>query len=310
LETVGPAGLRREEIRSGVNDLTGDSDYKEWVAGVFDRSAASYDRVGPRFFTHFGRGLVEFAQMRPGSRVLDVACGKGAVLIPASEQVGVDGEVIGIDISPAMVSRLAGALERQELSNATVVVMDAEALEFPDTSFDHVLCGLALFFFPNLDTTLGECFRLLRPGGTLAVSTLAGFETPWGDSLSRVAKRYRDRLATAPSADTRALGKESEVTAELLSAGFTGVEHQTHVQQFFFRDEAEWWRAQWSIFQRGFMERLDATDLERYKGDVLRVVATHVTSEGIPTSIKVRYSRAKRPVPANQASGWPAEGGI
>jgi len=64
---------------------------KEQVVAVFDRAAATYDRVGPRFFSHFGRRLTELAELAPGMRVLDVAAGRGAVLFPAAEKVGAAG---------------------------------------------------------------------------------------------------------------------------------------------------------------------------------------------------------------------------
>jgi len=55
---------------------------KHEVAGIFGRAAPTYDRVGPRFFSHFGRRLVTLAQIPGGAKVLDVATGRGAVLFP------------------------------------------------------------------------------------------------------------------------------------------------------------------------------------------------------------------------------------
>ena len=60
-----------------------DSAQKEWLAGVFDRAAPSYDRIGDAYHDHFGARLAEAAGIHPGARVLDVACGRGAVLVPA-----------------------------------------------------------------------------------------------------------------------------------------------------------------------------------------------------------------------------------
>jgi O-methyltransferase / aklanonic acid methyltransferase len=56
---------------------------KQEVVGVFGRAAPTYDQVGPRPFAHFGRRLVELAELRPTDEVLDVAAGRGAVLFPA-----------------------------------------------------------------------------------------------------------------------------------------------------------------------------------------------------------------------------------
>ncbi len=57
------------------------------------------------------------------------------------------------------------------MTNADVRLMDAEQLAFQDAFFDRVLCGFALFFFPDLDRALGEFYRVLKPGGYLAATT-------------------------------------------------------------------------------------------------------------------------------------------
>ena len=71
-------------------------EYKTHWCGVFSRASSSYDRTGPRVFSHQGKKLVEFARIPPGARVLDVACGRGAVFVPASTAVSATGQVIGI----------------------------------------------------------------------------------------------------------------------------------------------------------------------------------------------------------------------
>ena len=67
-----------------------DSAQKEWLAGVFDRAAPSYDRIGDAYHDHFGARLAETAGIHPGARVLDVACGRGAVLLPAAARAGAE----------------------------------------------------------------------------------------------------------------------------------------------------------------------------------------------------------------------------
>ena len=78
---------------------------KDRIRDVFDRASPTYDHIGPRFFSHFGRNVVALAKLEPGSRVLDVATGSGAVLSPAATAVGPSGTIVGIDLSPEMVKR-------------------------------------------------------------------------------------------------------------------------------------------------------------------------------------------------------------
>jgi ubiquinone/menaquinone biosynthesis C-methylase UbiE len=101
-----------------LDSMTDAQEYKKHITGVFTRSSATYDQVGPRFFSRFGKGLVEFAGISPGARVLNVACGRGAVLFPALQAVGPGGEVVGSDLSEGMVQEIRRDIER----------LDAQAL--------------------------------------------------------------------------------------------------------------------------------------------------------------------------------------
>jgi ubiquinone/menaquinone biosynthesis C-methylase UbiE len=113
---------------------------------------------------------VDVAGINAGARVLDIASGRGAVLFPAAERVGADGEVLGIDLADAMVIATNEAAARRGLK-ARLSVMDAEELTFPDESFDFVTCGFGIMFFPDQDRALAQMRRVLKPGGCLAVST-------------------------------------------------------------------------------------------------------------------------------------------
>ncbi len=136
---------------------------KAGVAGVFDRAAATYDQVGVEFFEPIGRFLVSRTDPRPGERVLDVGCGRGASAIPAAEAVGPTGSVLATDLAPSMVEetgRAAGALPW-----LAVEVGDAEQPH--DGTFDIVQAGPVLFFLPSLDAALARYRDLLAGDGRL-----------------------------------------------------------------------------------------------------------------------------------------------
>jgi SAM-dependent methyltransferase len=122
---------------------------------------------------HFGQRLVDVAHLAPGAHVLDVATGRGAVLFPATTQVGPHGRVIGIDLSGAMVQETAAELQRAAWPQAEIRQMDAAQLDFPDASFDAVLCGFALWCFPQPARALQEWFRVLKLGGRIGLTTWA-----------------------------------------------------------------------------------------------------------------------------------------
>jgi SAM-dependent methyltransferase len=80
------------------------------ASGEENRASAVYDQVGPKTVSRFGKRLVEMMGIQAGDCVLDVGVGRGANLIPAAERVGVEGSVVGIDISQGMFGDLLKAL--------------------------------------------------------------------------------------------------------------------------------------------------------------------------------------------------------
>lgn len=111
--------------------------------------------------------LVRHARIAKGQKVLDVGCGTGVVAVTAA---GLGAEVTGLDLTPALIER---AHENASLAGRDVgfVVGDAEALPFPDASFDVVVSQFGHMFAPRAEVALAEMTRVLRPGGTIAFST-------------------------------------------------------------------------------------------------------------------------------------------
>lgn len=113
-------------------------------------------------------GLIEIAALRPDERVLDVACGTGIVARLASEAVGTAGTVAGLDINPGML-----AVARSTTPPGMAIDWhegSAEAMPFPEASFDAVLCQMGLQFVPDKDAALSEMRRVLAPGGRLILN--------------------------------------------------------------------------------------------------------------------------------------------
>lgn len=111
--------------------------------------------------------LVNFAGIESGQRVLDVACGTGVAAITCALR---GAQVTGLDLTPEL---LAIARENAKISGVSVDFHegDAEALPFPDASFDAVLSQFGHMFAPRPDVAIAEMLRVLKPGGTIAFST-------------------------------------------------------------------------------------------------------------------------------------------
>lgn len=152
---------------------------KRDVAQLYTRVAPTYGRVGPDIFGYFGRRLVARTGVAAAARVLDVGTGSGQVLFAALEAVGPEGHATGVDLAEGMVAATASEIASRGVTNAGVLRMDAEHLNFDDAAFDAVLCGFAIFWLPHLTEALAGLHRVLRPGGRIGISLSAGGDERW-----------------------------------------------------------------------------------------------------------------------------------
>lgn len=113
--------------------------------------------------------LVAFLDPRPGGSYLDLATGNGVVAFAiAARQT--ESRVIGIDIADQAVMRNRKSAAEQGCANIAFHQTDGRALDFPDATFDGVASRYALHHFPDVDATLWDIQRVLKPGGTVALA--------------------------------------------------------------------------------------------------------------------------------------------
>jgi len=105
---------------------------------------------------------------------LDIACGTGLSTLQLAEACRGKGTIYGIDISAKMIDEANLVVQKQGLSNISYMKMNAENVEFHDSTFDFVLSNMSLNFFPDKQKALSEIYRVLKPGGQFALTYAAG----------------------------------------------------------------------------------------------------------------------------------------
>jgi demethylmenaquinone methyltransferase/2-methoxy-6-polyprenyl-1,4-benzoquinol methylase/phosphoethanolamine N-methyltransferase len=121
------------------------------------------------------RNTVEFAQIAPGERILDVGCGTGELTLRAKERSGPTGQVCGIDPGPEMIETARRKADRKHVA-VDFRVGVIERLPYPDASFDVVLGSLMMHHLPADLKPIGlaEIRRVLRPAGRLVIVDMKG----------------------------------------------------------------------------------------------------------------------------------------
>jgi SAM-dependent methyltransferase len=170
-------------------------------------------------------GMLAVTAPQPGARVLELACGPGGTGLAAAGRVGAEGQVVLSDVVAGMVAiaeRRAAALG---LSNVRARVLDLEAIDEPDASYDVVLCREGLMFAVDPAAALREVRRVLRPGGRTAITVWGPRErNPWlGVLFDAVAAQLGRPIPPPGMPSPFALQDAGRLTALLRDAGLADV---------------------------------------------------------------------------------------
>jgi len=155
--------------------------------------------------------------IHPGETVLDIGSGSGTDVLFASLKTGPSGKVYGLDITPAMIAKARGNIERIGAKNIEILAGDATQIPLPDSSVDVVTSNGVLNLVPDKVAAFAEIHRVLRPGGRLQladivvqedVGTVCGLNPQlWADCIggAAVETEYLETIKSAGFSDVRVL---------------------------------------------------------------------------------------------------------
>lgn len=219
---------------------------------TFNMVAKHFETVGPSYFTHFGHLLIHELNMPCSSRVLDVACGRGALLKKHIEVVGGNGDVVGVDFSKEMIDCIK---KDHQLKGITCYQMDAEQLSF-NSEFDFVTCGLSLHFFSDPIKALNEMYRVLVKGGKVGISTWAMKEKKGPHVYEKALTKVLGETRNGGHTRKHDMSSEAGLMAILSQVGFEDIEIKTIEKTFYYDSKEVWWEEQNNNGTRGFFERI------------------------------------------------------
>lgn len=262
------------------------------AAMAYNAAADYFDHPVSSFWHRFGRRTVERLGLRAGERVLDVCCGSGGSALPAAIRVGAEGTVVAADLAERLIQLAIAKAEAQRLTNIEFRADDMLALGYPDRSFDAVVCVFGIFFVPDMSDAVRELWRMVKPGGRLAITT-------WGPNLFEPANGiFWEAIENEYPALHRAFNPWDRISEPdgleqmLAEAGVYQVDILAETGTHPLNEPEDWWKIAMGSGYRGTLEQLDSDGFSRVRAANL----SRLAQDRIATiETNVLYAVARKP---------------
>jgi len=273
--------------------------YKEIEREIYSRTAESYAKYGTSIFESMASPLLKRINLRPGQKILDVACGIGIPSLHAAELVGPHGLVIGIDLAPGMIEMARSRAAEKGLKNIEFREADAESLPLEDRSFDAVLCHLGLIHFTDRVRALKEMWRVLKTEGQLAISL---WSTPDRTRVIGIVSKCVAELWPAvviPGAPTWFdFGQEGALEKILIDAGFKDIKTGRFDYPLEVKNREDYWQTTLGV--SGRLQML----LKNVPQDVAKEIEIRAKTEAEKYGVEDKLR-----IPCEVVFGWAKKAG-
>jgi ubiquinone/menaquinone biosynthesis C-methylase UbiE len=245
--------------------MTSKEEITDKTKDVFNSASDYFDAPALSFWNRFGGATIDRLSLNDGDRVLDVCCGTGASAIPAALKVGSTGQVLGIDLAESLLELARHKSREQGLDNIEFRCGDFENLGLASASFDAVVCVFGIFFVPDMTAAVRELWRMVRPGGKIAI-------TSWGKQIFEPANRvFWDAIASERPDLFREytpwdkISEPESLQALLEAGGATNVEVVATTGTHPIATAEDWWTMVMGGGLRGTIDRLTPAERERVR---------------------------------------------
>ena len=246
-----------------------------WIAGDFGQIA--------KYYTGEAEDFINRLNLKPGMKVLDVACGTGNTALPAA-RAGAD--VTGVDIAPNLVEQARENAKREGVK-AQFDEGDAEALSYGDASFDAVVTMFGAMFAPRPELVAAELKRVCRPGGIIAMAnwTPAGF-------IGQMFKTMSAHVTPPAGMPSPLMWGVEENVRERLGEGISKLETKLQNVKWLFpfspAEVVEHFRLYYGPTQKAF-GTLDESKQAALRKDLEQLWSTHNQATDGTTEVDAQY---------------------
>jgi len=241
---------------------------------TWTEAAPRYDKLSAALFGPTAEAFVEFAGVRRGDRVLDVACGPGLAARAAARRAGEKGRVLAVDLAPGMIELAASRAPARGAAPIEWRAMDASKLELPDAAFDAVLCQLGLMLFARPDRALAEMRRVAAPGAPVACLVQGRRHAMQFTALvfDAIVARAPQLRAPKGAPTLFAFGPDGVLESAFMQAGLTEIVTRRLPGHFRFPSAEAYWETmiEGSGRTRAMLDSLPPETQAKIKADVLR----------------------------------------
>ncbi|MDB5142641.1 MAG: methyltransferase protein [Mucilaginibacter sp.] len=258
-------GLQQEQIREEQEQRWNNvsSGWKKW------------DQFIMEFLRPAGEAIIEQLEIKEDDIVLDIAAGTGEPGLTIAA-IAKKGKVIGTDLSGEMLLIAAANAASKGLKNYSTKPVDVSELPFEDNTFNKISCRMGFMFFPDVQLATNEMYRVLKPGGRVAISV---WSTPdknfWYTVITNVINKYIKLPPPSPGVPGMfRCAQPGLMTNVFAQAGFKHVGEQEIAGKVDFVDANTYWQNRMDLSESviAMLNKADATTIAAIKNDVYAMI--------------------------------------
>ncbi|WP_214070347.1 class I SAM-dependent methyltransferase [Mucilaginibacter sp. dw_454] len=201
-----------------------------------------WDEFNMAFLHPMGEAIIKQLSITETDHVLDIATGTGEPGLTIAA-LATQGKVTGTDLAEGMLEVAQQNAKEKGLPNYETLTADAGELPFSDDSFDAISCRMGFMFFPDMQQAANEMYRVLKPGGRIAVSVWGNpAHNDWVNTIMSVIKKHIEIPPPAPGSPGMFRCAAPNLMSDLFKqAGFKNIEEATITDKAAYKTFDQYW---------------------------------------------------------------------